>query len=704
MPSLIASADKDKIKRSIPKATNKIVEATVARLYIAYPDPTAWTFTGIVGAVALVNDLTGNTFFLKIVDIIGNRGVIWDQELYVDFQYNQDRAFFHTFELEECYAGLLFADDSEAHSFLKKVQHKEKYASKATIANKNAIALKKKPVTAAAGPRGDVLRYQKLGNNYTLAQIHQETESDQKSVMSADSGEEHDPNMKKVLEKLSEIGITEDMLVNSDPERIKELIAKNTESSASRVDKKAKGPPPPPPLQPPTSRGSSKPTPPAPLSAQSTGASTPSDGGSEASAPSGTMFKVPPPFVPTSNAPPPPANRAPLPPPSSSASPSPTGPYAQPPPLYSNTPSPPVSKTASPAPTARPPPPGQKYNVPPPLANAGSQLSVVRPPPPPVLAQKNWAQYEYGQSSPPLAQPQQPFPYGQQPAGQPGQPQFGQPGRSMPPPLPSREGGPLPAAPNMANRPVPMPPSLPPRVPVQNGLPPSFAPTPSPVTPSSTGNAPPPPPPHKHGSRNVPLPPAPPRGTNTAMAPPRPPPPPASYANNSQSSAGPPPPPPPPPQSAYGTPIQQQQPAYPSYPQQSVPPAPPMSTSSVPPAPPPPPSMGSGPPPPPPPPPGFGAPTESSAPPLPQVGGGDGRDQLLASIRGAGVQKLKKVDKTHLEKPLVVPQGGGGGGGSAASAAPVDGPGANLQDALKAALNKRKTKVAGSDDEGNEEW
>lgn len=70
MPSLITTADKDKVKRSIPKASNKIVEATVARLYIAYPDPNVWTFTGIVGAVALVNDLTGNTFFLKIVDII----------------------------------------------------------------------------------------------------------------------------------------------------------------------------------------------------------------------------------------------------------------------------------------------------------------------------------------------------------------------------------------------------------------------------------------------------------------------------------------------------------------------------------------------------------------------------------------------------------------------------------------------------------
>lgn len=66
---VLLTADKEKVKRAIPKASNKIVDATVARLYIAYPDPLVWTYTGLSGAVALVNDLVGHTFFLKMVDI-----------------------------------------------------------------------------------------------------------------------------------------------------------------------------------------------------------------------------------------------------------------------------------------------------------------------------------------------------------------------------------------------------------------------------------------------------------------------------------------------------------------------------------------------------------------------------------------------------------------------------------------------------------
>ena len=76
--------------------------------------------------------------------------------MYIDFQYNQDRSFFHSFELEECYGGLLFEDESDASHFLKRVQHKEKHASKATLNNKAAIALKKAPTAPSApGPRGD---------------------------------------------------------------------------------------------------------------------------------------------------------------------------------------------------------------------------------------------------------------------------------------------------------------------------------------------------------------------------------------------------------------------------------------------------------------------------------------------------------------------------------------------------------------------
>ena len=121
MPSSLTSDDKAKIKRAIPKASNKIISAAVARLYIAFPDPNKWKFTGLSGAIVLSRDLVGDTLFLKLVDVVGAGQVLWDQELWNGFQYNQDRTFFHSFEIEGIMAGLSFAQESEAQGFHKKL-------------------------------------------------------------------------------------------------------------------------------------------------------------------------------------------------------------------------------------------------------------------------------------------------------------------------------------------------------------------------------------------------------------------------------------------------------------------------------------------------------------------------------------------------------------------------------------------------------
>ncbi|RII09023.1 hypothetical protein CUC08_Gglean007423 [Alternaria sp. MG1] len=143
MPSILSDEDKQTVKRTVPKSANKIHTVAVAKLYIAYPDPRRWTYTGLQGAVVLANDLVGNTFWLKMVDISPqSRGVIWDQEIYDTFSYNQDRVFFHTFELEDCLAGLSFADEKEAKTFKKKLDDREKNAHKNT---------KNKPFSASAG-------------------------------------------------------------------------------------------------------------------------------------------------------------------------------------------------------------------------------------------------------------------------------------------------------------------------------------------------------------------------------------------------------------------------------------------------------------------------------------------------------------------------------------------------------------------------
>lgn len=77
MPSILSDADKETVKRHVPKPANKILAVGVARLYVAYPDVQKWTYTGIQGAAVLCNDLVGRTFWLKMVDV-SVRSPRWD--------------------------------------------------------------------------------------------------------------------------------------------------------------------------------------------------------------------------------------------------------------------------------------------------------------------------------------------------------------------------------------------------------------------------------------------------------------------------------------------------------------------------------------------------------------------------------------------------------------------------------------------------
>jgi hypothetical protein len=69
MPSILSDEDKQTVKRTVPKASNKIHAVAVAKLYVAYPNKNRWTYTGLQGAAVLANDLVGNTFWIKLVDV-----------------------------------------------------------------------------------------------------------------------------------------------------------------------------------------------------------------------------------------------------------------------------------------------------------------------------------------------------------------------------------------------------------------------------------------------------------------------------------------------------------------------------------------------------------------------------------------------------------------------------------------------------------
>ncbi|KAG1889738.1 uncharacterized protein F5891DRAFT_1282780 [Suillus fuscotomentosus] len=87
---------------------------------------------------------------LRLVDLTGTRGVIWEHELDEAFEYHQDRAFFHSFAGDKCMVGFVFADEKDAKTLYKKVTNRkadnvqpsssEKKSSKGGRTNKSMIS------------------------------------------------------------------------------------------------------------------------------------------------------------------------------------------------------------------------------------------------------------------------------------------------------------------------------------------------------------------------------------------------------------------------------------------------------------------------------------------------------------------------------------------------------------------------------------
>ncbi|KIX10641.1 uncharacterized protein Z518_01725 [Rhinocladiella mackenziei CBS 650.93] len=654
MPSILSEADKEIVKRTVPKAANKIQAVAVARLYIAHPNRSKWTYTGLQGAAVLSNDLVGNTFWIKLVDISpANRGVIWDQEIYDTFQYNQDRTFFHSFELEQCMAGLSFVDEREARQFKKKMDEREKNASKHT---------KAQPFASVAGggqvfvPGSSHKHHSRVGNflrghrhSSSPVQLQQPQSiapppiygpagaSRPQSSAGAGGIDLADPTWRPILDELIQMGITEDQIAQN-ADFIKNYVQqKQAEETANGIaqtlptatESRSRAPPPPPPPSAPPSR----------ISPENTGTTTSSG------------RRGPPPA-------PPPARR-------------PVGGRAPSPPRSTSPP-----RTPSPAPSAQP-----RFRAPPPIADAGKFAVKEGPAVHPSSRSRASSGSLANPGPPPPPRPPK-SPIDEEPVGmfKVPPPFTGERKSPAPPPPPSR--GPVPPPPPSRDTSThTVPPPLPPKAgPPTHSTAPVFNP-PLPPPPPGRNNASPLPPPN---TRAVPPPPT---GAGAAAAPPPIP-----------SSPGPPPPPPLP--SSSGPPPP---PPLPS--SSGPPPPPPLPSSSGPPPPPPPPSSSG--PPPPPPMPGNSGP---APPPLPSVGG-DGRDELLAAIRGTGgkagggLRKVKESEKRDRSAAMVP------GAESSASPPPPGAPGSpagtadqgGLAGALAAALSQRKKKVSGSDDEKDDD-
>ncbi|KAK5130315.1 hypothetical protein LTR08_002201 [Meristemomyces frigidus] len=688
MPSILSDDDKQTVKRCVPKASNKIHAVAVAKLYIAYPDRAQWTATQLQGAVVLANDLVGNTFWLKLVDISpANRGVVWDQEIYDSFQYNQDRTFFHTFEGEAVLFGLSFADEKEARQFRKKVDEREKNAHKATRAKAfasgpaqtggygqgpqaqvaggggkshgrlgglfsrhHSVSAQQAPAQSIIPPRGVEINHAPSHSGGSGGTPPMTPAQRQASASGIDLA---DPAVQAVLADLLQMGITEDQIeehagfIKSYLEQSKATAAADT----ARAERAARAPPPPPPPPPPTATD---------LSPQNTGSS-------------GNSKRGPPPAPPPSRrtAAGPPIHRAPSP----SPSPSP--------------------------PPREPSPPRPRFRVPPPLADAGklvqqqqqhspaqitmaparNRASSAAGPPPPPRPPKTPIMDDEGAQTASQHSPQPPARFGVPPPFDGHRiSSTGGSGSGGGPPLPPARGLGLAGGHGSANgsagpgMPPPPPPPreaahamMPPPPPPRNGIAPA-SPLAATFAAADAHTAPPPPPPMPPmppmmGISARPVPGAP---GSVAPAPPLPPPAPAPAAF---SGGGAPPPPPLPPPNAAGPP-----------PPPPMPPRDPTAPS---------------------------APSAPSAPPAPLAVGG-----LLADIQmGTRLKKVSEGEKRD-RSMVVVPggEGGGGGGGGAGSAGGGGSGGGGggdtgLAGALASALAARKSKVSHSDDEkDDDDW
>ncbi|TVY14044.1 Proline-rich protein LAS17, partial [Lachnellula arida] len=522
MPSILSDEDKETVKRQVPKQSNKIQAVAVARLYVAYPDRHKWTYTGLQGAVVLANDLVGNTYWLKLVDVSpANRGVIWDQEIYDTWSYNQDRTFFHTFETEDCLAGLSFVDEKEAKTFLKKMNDREKNASKATKANPYGG-----PGVQSGGHRHGLLGGLFGGHRHSSAPSVQTTPPESPSYVlppapvHRDSGgssiggrsqfaalDAIDPNWRETWgDDLKQMGITDD-LIRDNQDFIADYIRQQQAAQVVSIpapngieNQRAKAPPPPPPPVAPSrprsespqnaSAGRGRGAPPAPPPARRSGAKvdiprepTPPREPSPPRGPPPPRFAAPPPlpdagkFAHMNNKAPSRARGL-------------SNPGPPPPPRPPKTP---VDESYEPGES------GSKFGVPPPFLGerkiGGPPPTPSRgpvPPPPP----RESTPFPQAHSVPPSSAPPPPLP--------PKNPSGPSSGPSSPPPLPPPSTRPIPPPPSRDNGP-PQPPPLPhSNAPPPPPLPSSNAPPPPPLPQS---NAPPPPPlPHSNAPPPPPMP------------------------------------------------------------------------------------------------------------------------------------------------------------------------------------------------------
>ncbi|KAG1098158.1 hypothetical protein G6F39_005570 [Rhizopus arrhizus] len=243
MPStaLSTAEDKNKVRRALPTA--KIYAATVARLYVAYPNPHKWAYSNIWGAVTFLKDKKNRSYYIRIIDLINHKGVIWEQELYDGFEFVKQTPFFYSFALDEYMAGLSFADVQDADQFYTKITTREAHLSH-----------KKNKETSGKKPKGKLDKSQ-IGLPSEFRHLGHIGYTPEKGFSVQNSG----PEWNGLFDQLKDLGFTAED-INENEDFIKDFVTQRGGLPPPPPPRPSRGRPPPPP--PPPSRRPAPPPPP----------------------------------------------------------------------------------------------------------------------------------------------------------------------------------------------------------------------------------------------------------------------------------------------------------------------------------------------------------------------------------------------------------------------------------------------------------
>ncbi|KAK1151422.1 hypothetical protein AOXY_G32648 [Acipenser oxyrinchus oxyrinchus] len=120
--SLLSSQENDKLFELLGRRCVSLA-STVVQLCMALPNSRDHWSRQHCGVVCFVKDNPKRSYFIRLYDITEGT-LIWEQELYNQFEYSARAPFFHSFSGDDCQVGLNFANENEAETFKANVEQK----------------------------------------------------------------------------------------------------------------------------------------------------------------------------------------------------------------------------------------------------------------------------------------------------------------------------------------------------------------------------------------------------------------------------------------------------------------------------------------------------------------------------------------------------------------------------------------------------